>query len=252
MFLDSLIEAERYSRPRRCWAALASFALQLLLVAALVIVQFYYSAALPPVHVTAGRIWAPIIERLPFKGVVQVATVHVPGGRTGIQEPTSVPDDVYVPPKPETADGIPAGVDPSQATSTPGEGEGIGGPITGRELIAEVRKPPAAEPDPPAKPAALPAISRLSEGLLIRRVAPDYPFTAKVARVEGTVVLTAVISAEGRIEGLEVKSGHPMLIAAAMNAVKQWRYRPYVLNGRPTEAQAVITINFRLGGMAAT
>jgi protein TonB len=71
---------------------------------------------------------------------------------------------------------------------------------------------------------------------------------ARQARVEGAVVLRAIISREGNIENLQVLGGPPMLVPAAINAVRQWRYRPYYLNGEPVEVETQVTINFTLAG----
>ena len=88
----------------------------------------------------------------------------------------------------------------------------------------------------------------MMEGNLIHRVQPDYPALARQVRVQGTVVLRAMISREGSIENLQVLSGHPMLVRAAVDAVRQWRYRPYVLNGEPVEVETEVTVNFVLSG----
>jgi len=77
----------------------------------------------------------------------------------------------------------------------------------------------------------------------------NFPQTlARQVRVQGTVVLRAVISREGTIENLQVLSGHPLLVRAAMDAVRQWRYRPCVLNGEPVEVETQVTVNFVLSG----
>ena len=83
---------------------------------------------------------------------------------------------------------------------------------------------------------------------LILRIQPDYPSLARQARIQGLVVLRAMISREGAIENLQVLSGHPMLVRAAMDAVRQWRYRPYVLNGEPVEVETEVKVNFVSGG----
>jgi len=88
----------------------------------------------------------------------------------------------------------------------------------------------------------------MMEGNLIRRVQPAYPPLARSARIQGQVVLAAVISKEGMIENLRVLEGHPMLIRAALDAVSQWSYRPYVLNNEPVEVETRITVNFSLSG----
>jgi protein TonB len=84
------------------------------------------------------------------------------------------------------------------------------------------------------------------QGSLVRRVEPVYPPLARTARIQGQVVLAAVISKVGTIEQLQVLSGHPMLVNAAKEAVTQWRYRPYVLNGEVIEVETQITVNFKL------
>jgi protein TonB len=85
------------------------------------------------------------------------------------------------------------------------------------------------------------------EGSLIRRVQPVYPPLARSARIQGSVLLAAQISKDGNIKDLKLISGHPMLVSAAIEAVRQWRYRPYILNGEPIEVETQITVNFILG-----
>ncbi len=90
-------------------------------------------------------------------------------------------------------------------------------------------------------------ISRsVSTALLISKVLPVYPPTAQQARIQGEVVLRAAISRDGTVESLREISGHPFLIPAAIDAVKQWRYKPYLLNGKPTAIETEISVNFVL------
>ena len=86
----------------------------------------------------------------------------------------------------------------------------------------------------------------VTQGLLVHKVEPQYPPIAKTARVQGTVVLHALIAKDGKIENLQAVSGSPLLTAAAINAVKQWRYKPYILNGQPVEVETTVTVNFHL------
>jgi len=88
----------------------------------------------------------------------------------------------------------------------------------------------------------------VTSGLLIRRIQPTYPPLAKQARISGAVVLQAEISKDGSIQNLHVISGHPMLVPSALDAVKQWKYKPYILNGEPVEVETTITVNFTLAG----
>jgi TonB family protein len=88
--------------------------------------------------------------------------------------------------------------------------------------------------------------TRVSEGLLTKKVEPTYPPLARQARIQGTVLLQAYISKDGTIENLQLISGHPMLVPAAIDAVKQWVYHPYVLNNRPVDVETQIQVNFTL------
>jgi protein TonB len=85
-------------------------------------------------------------------------------------------------------------------------------------------------------------------GMLLQKTQPIYPPIAKAARVSGTVVLQAMISKQGTIEDLHVVSGPAMLQQAAIEAVKTWRYRPYLLNNEPVEVETTINVIFTLGG----
>jgi len=85
-------------------------------------------------------------------------------------------------------------------------------------------------------------------GMLLQKVTPDYPPAAKEARISGTVVLEAIIGKDGAIRALKVISGHSTLQQAALDAVRQWRYRPYLLNGEPVEVRTTINVIFSLGG----
>jgi protein TonB len=118
----------------------------------------------------------------------------------------------------------------------------IGGVIGGIVSSVPVAVPKAA---PPQK-------VRVSQGVLqgniLHQVQPQYPPIARAARVAGAVVIKATIGKDGTMKDLQVVSGHPMLVQAALEAVKQWRYKPWVLNGEPVEVDTVITVNFNLSG----
>ncbi|HZQ17315.1 MAG TPA: energy transducer TonB [Terriglobales bacterium] len=86
--------------------------------------------------------------------------------------------------------------------------------------------------------------SVMMEGNLIHKVEPQYPAVAQQLHIEGSVIIQAWISREGFIERAQVVSGHPLLVHAALEAVRQWRYRPYYLNHEPVEVETEITVNF--------
>jgi protein TonB len=119
------------------------------------------------------------------------------------------------------------------------DGAGCSGGIPDN-LMKGTYVPP--QPPPPERPRR---ISVLSEALLVKKVEPIYPHIASVAGISGTVKLHAIIGTSGEIENLNVVAGHPLLAEAALEAVRQWRYKPYVLNGQPIEVETFITVVFR-------
>ena len=127
----------------------------------------------------------------------------------------------------------------------PGAGSGpiVPGGNGENPLNMEIKKPEA-----PRRP----GLERMSEGVLeaalIRRVQPEYPRLALAARISGVVQLRAIVGTDGRIRQLEVVSGAPLLQAAAVAAVREWRYRPTLLNGEAVEVETLITVNFVLDG----
>jgi len=107
--------------------------------------------------------------------------------------------------------------------------------------------PPEAKPvpsDPPEKP--VPVSGTLQAAKLIHKVVPAYPALAIMTRVSGTVHLLGIVGKDGSIEHLQVTSGHPLLVRAAVDAVKQWVYSPTILNGKPVEVSAPIDVIFTL------
>jgi TonB family protein len=96
------------------------------------------------------------------------------------------------------------------------------------------------------KPNMLTVSAGVAGGMLIRKIPPQYPSIAKTARVSGTVVLSATISKNGKVENLQVISGPVMLRQAALDAVRNWEYKPYLLNHQPTEVQTTINVDFNL------
>lgn len=113
----------------------------------------------------------------------------------------------------------------------------IGGMINSTAAIPKV-----------ATPQRVRVSAGVQTGLLIKRVQPNYPPLARQARIQGQVVLQAEISKEGTIINLQLISGHPMLAPSAIEAVKQWRYKPYLLNGEPVAVDTQVVVNFTLSG----
>lgn len=240
MFADSLLESHWPDRSQRGWTTLASFVLQALCVALVILLPLPYTEGLPKLHlVSLGAPVGPPPGR-------RATEVH----KLGPTPPTTnVRTGVIVAP-PEVSRGI------ERAESGPVPQEpgcpscvlGGTGDINARAYVPDsIGNTATVIPPPPPVPVAHPPrVSRIMEGNLINRVQPVYPPMARAARIQGPVVLRAIISRTGAIENLQVLSGHPLLLKAAIDAVSQWRYRPYVLNGDPIEVETQVTVNFIL------
>jgi TonB family protein len=107
---------------------------------------------------------------------------------------------------------------------------------------------PPQQPDASAPPQRVRVSSGVMAGLLISKVNPTYPDDARQARIQGVVVLHVQIDKEGNVEKIELISGHPLLAPAAIEAVQQWKYKPYLLNGNPIEVDSQVQVNFMLAG----
>jgi protein TonB len=159
-----------------------------------------------------------------------------------LRTPTKIPEKVQMikeedaPPPVMSAGGVVGGV--------PG---GVPGGQMGGVIGGIISSTPVAVPKV-ATPQRVRVSQGVSQGLLIRKVQPPYPPLARQARIQGNVVLQAEISKDGTIQNLRLISGHPMLAPSAIEAVKQWRYKPYFLNGEPVEVETQITVIFSLSG----
>jgi protein TonB len=132
-----------------------------------------------------------------------------------------------------------------------------GSPTLGAVGLPATAGVSAAPPPPPEKPVVkqvaekpierLKLGGRVQDAKVVSRIIPVYPPLAKQARVQGTVTLVAVIGIDGRVKSLRATSGHPLLVPAALEAVRQWVYRPTTLNGDPVEVESPIDVHFTLG-----
>ena len=121
-----------------------------------------------------------------------------------------------------------------------------GGILTSPFWTAQTSPPPPVAPVKPRMPIQIRVGGQVEAARAISRPMPDYPPLARMARVQGTVRLEAVISTDGRIQNLRVLAGHPLLVNAALEAVARWRYQPTLLNGEPVEVVTQIDVNFAL------
>ncbi len=246
MFEDSLIESGGRLRTKRGVTTFISFALQVALVGVLVLIPLLFTEALPKQQLMTFLVAPPPPPppppppaAAPVKIVKQIQTDIVNGQ---LRTPTKIPEKVQMikedeaPPPMAATGGVVGGV--------PG---GIPGGQMGGVIGGIISSTPVAVPKV-ATPQRVRVSQGVSQGLLIRKVQPNYPPLARQARIQGNVVLTAEISKDGSIENLRLVSGHPMLAPAAIEAVKQWKYKPYFLNGEPVEVETQVTVIFSLSG----
>ena len=242
MFEDSLIESGGKLRTKRGRTSTLAFVFQAVIIGVMVLIPLLFTEALPKTQLMTFLVAPPPPPPpppppQPVHVVKQVETDMV---NNQLRTPTKIPKKVEMikeeeAPPPQMAGvvgGVPGGVPGGQ----------MGGVIGG--IISST-------------PVAVPkvAVQRVrvsqgvTEGMVIRRVQPQYPQMAKIARVQGAVVLAAIIGKDGTIQNLHVVStASPLLNQAAIDAVKQWRYKPYILNGEPVEVDTTVTVNFSLSG----
>jgi len=245
LFCDSLLERSSSERHRRGWATTFSFAFECMVIGFLLILPLMFTEALPTQQLLTLLVAPappppppPPPPAVPLARVVQTDMLNTGQLRT----PTRIPRKVEIireqeSPPPAIAGGVIGGV--------PGgiPGGQLGGVIGG--IIASNSKSPVLIPK--LEPVKRIRISQgVTQGMIVSKVEPNYPKIALGARISGVVLLHAIISKDGSITELQVVSGHPVLIPAAMDAVKQWRYRPYLLNGDPVEIETYVTVTFQL------
>ncbi len=239
MFADYISDNSWANRSHRGWTALASFAAQALAIAGLLVMPLFYTQAMPRLALL-GSLIAPAPP--PAPGAARAAQRQVVSNldEHALRLPTPIPRAF------SASSDSDADASFSQLPTGPGvpgsNGDHAGGNVL--DAIGNGMRP-SLPPPPSVRP---PRVSHVMEGNLIRRVQPEYPALAKQARIQGTVVLRAVIDREGAIQDLQVISGHPLLVQAAINAVRQWRYRPFYLNDQPVEVETQVTVNFSLSG----
>ncbi|HWR35841.1 MAG TPA: energy transducer TonB [Clostridia bacterium] len=239
MFDNAVFDTLETTPHNRTWTTMASFALQGIGIGVLVLMPLIYTEALPKLRIAEAPSAPPAPRRpqaaevVPVPATLRHASQFVEGA---LVEPRWIPKHAQYfndpPPPAPGGDGI-------------GVPYGLGTPDARQS--AALRNILALNVAPAVAPTVVrPRPSVLLQGNLVRRIEPAYPAKARLARVQGPVLLAAVIDADGNIANLKVISGHPFLAEAALDAVRQWRYRPYVLNGVPIEVETQITVVFTL------
>jgi len=250
LFEDSLLDSGVAQRKRRTWATLLSFVLQLFLIGLQLLLPLWFTDVLPKQQLLTFLEApppppppSPPAASTPSAVKVVKVTSNIANGR--LRTPSRIPPKVQMikeddaPPPVATrwvVGGVPGG--------TPGGQLGgvIGGILSSSSSLAAV--PTLSKPVPIVQRVHI--SQGVTKGLLVYRVEPAYPPLAQQARVQGVVVLTAIIGKDGSIQNLQVVGGHPMLAPAAIEAVKHWRYKPFLLNGQPVEVETTVTVTFHV------
>src|SRR5580700_10479444 len=245
MFEDSLLESGGRLKTKRGRTTTFAIILEIALVGLMVLMPLIFTEALPKQQLMTFLVAPPPPPpppppaAAPVKIVKQIQTDIVNGE---LRTPTKIPKKVQMikedeaPPPVMASTGVVGGV--------PG---GVPGGSMGGVIGSVLSSTPVAVPKI-ATPQRVRVSSGVQSGLLVRKVSPTYPPLARQARIQGTVLLQAEISKDGSIQNLQLISGHPMLAPAAIEAVKQWKYKPYLLNGEPVEVETQVQVNFTLAG----
>ena len=239
---DELVESSAVKKKtNKGWAVILSTLVQVAVLVVLVLIPLIYTQALPKAMLTTLLI-APPPPPPPPPPPVKTVEVVKPVARLITQgklmQPRAIPKEVAVFKEAELPPEPPAG-----AVGGVLGGEGILGGLG--EGASGAAPPP---PPPPKGPSRIKLGGQVQAAKVLAQPQPVYPALARQARIQGNVVLHAIIGKDGRVGELEVVSGHPLLVQSALDAVKNWRYQPTLLNGDAVEVDTTITVTFQLGG----
>jgi protein TonB len=245
MFEDSLIESGGRLKTKRGWTSAVSFLIQIGIICVMVLIPLIFTEALPKQQLMTFLVAPPPPPPPPpppaaVVHIVKQIQTDIVNGQ--LRTPTKIPQKIQMVKEDEA---------PPPAMASTGVVGGVPGGVPGGSMNGVIgsvlSSTPVAVPKI-ATPQRVRVSSGVSTGLLVRKVPPTYPPLARQARIQGVVILQAQISKDGNIENLQLISGHPMLAPAAIEAVKQWKYRPYLLNGEPVEVDTQVQVNFTLSG----
>ena len=244
MFEESLLESAHLIRTQSRWPAFASFALQAAIAATIIIIPILHPEVVPLRPKFIDLIAPPSTTPPP----------PPPQQRVRVDMSSSTSTSTPEPAQPTQMARIHTTLNPNAfSNEPPPDGASISGNM-GNSTNALASLSPSSNGGPnvvvatPVRRGPLAISKGVSAGLLLSPIQPIYPPIAKAAHVEGVVTVHAIISKIGTIESASATSGPIMLQKAALDAIRIARYRPYLLNGLPTEVDTTFTVNFRLGG----
>jgi protein TonB len=249
MFEQTFVEGT--GRTHKTWTVMVSFIAQMLVLAIAIVIPMIYFDALPKGQLTSFLVAPPPPPPPPpppaaAPKVVRVIPRQFDAGR--LMAPKTVPKEVAMIKEEELPPPSSGGVVGGVPGGVPGGAVGgvIGGIIGSVPTAAPPPPPPPVKVEKPVTPQRIRVGGNVQQAKLVRQPRPVYPALAKQARISGVVKLNAIIGKDGTIQNLTVASGHPLLIPAALEAVKQWVYQPTLLNGEPVEVVTQIDVNFTL------
>ncbi|MBI3668130.1 MAG: energy transducer TonB [Acidobacteria bacterium] len=247
MFEQSLLDAQGVKTTTR-YTVFFSFFVQCLIIGVAVLIPLIYTNTLPA-HQLMSYLVAPPPPPPPPPppAAVMKAPKITPRefDSSKLMQPKIIPKQVAIIKEEDMSAAAISGVVGGVPGGVPGGA--VGGVIGGILSSTPVAPPPPPKVEAPkAAPQRIRVGGNVQKANLIFQPKPVYPPLAKQARIQGLVRFTAIISKEGTIQQLTLISGHPLLIPSAQEAVKQWRYRPTLLNGEPVEVITQIDVNFTL------
>lgn len=250
MFEQTFVDGT--SKTRKPWTVLLSFLLQMAAIGILVLIPLIYTETLPRAMLTSSLTAPPPPPPPPpppqaAPPVQKVKVIPRQFDANRLMAPKQIPKEIAMI-KEEDMPPPSAGVVGGVAGGVPGGAGGgvIGGIIGAVPSAAPPPPPPPKVVEKPVTPQRIRVGGNVQAANLVRKVTPVYPPLAKQARIQGTVRFTAIIGKDGTIQNLQLVTGHPLLVAAAQEAVRQWVYKPTLLNGEPVEVVTQIDVNFTL------
>ncbi len=239
--VESTVTPKRTNKP---WTVVLSMVLQVTILFVLILIPLIYTEALPRTMLTTLLVAPPPPPPPPpppvATQVVRVKPVERLMQAGKLVAPKAIPKDIKIIKEEEMPPDVMVGVTGGVPGGVPGGQAGgvIGGVIGG--MVGN------APPPPKATPGRIRQGGNVQAAKLINRVQPTYPPLARQARIQGTVRLHAIIAKDGTVQQLEVLSGHPLLVQAALDPVRQWRYQPTLVNGGPVEVVTTFGVIFSL------
>lgn len=243
MFEEMVVSSPTSKKTNKPWTVALSMGIQCLLLGILVLIPLIYTEALPK-GMLSTMLVAPPPPPPPPPPPVKTEIVKVKPQVHLMQNnqlvaPKVIPKEVKI--IKEEAE-----PDPNMMGAVGGVPGGVAGGSMGGVLGGVIGGAGGAPPPPKPTQTRIKQGGAVTAASLINRVQPVYPPLARQTRVSGTVRLHAIISKDGSVQQLEVLSGHPLLVQSALDAVRQWRYRPTLLNGEPVEVDTTIDVIFSL------